>query len=995
MRVTVHGNYDGSETHHDGTPSEIEASLVAAHPWLRSPDPEDHMDFHALLEHLADGTAYDVEVGEDSSSAVVLVVTDSHGRVLFGKRTDTGKFTLVAGGVNPGEPPPDAVRRELKEETNLDVVSMTPLTVLSTGRVVLYCYSVLATGVLHSRNDPDQEVPTEAWKWVDVSSGVPGNVWRNLAGPPGDDNLVRQLFSLKVSKTEWHWDAGFADLRRAESGGFPCLYDDAEDCPDIDCSHNNPELAKSEAYSLLAHPDPVERAMALKLDGTTPSDIATAVLDPDPWVWRAAFNHPHAGHALDVLAASHRDAAGVPLYDRHDALMADPRCNPGHLSLMHRAAQGDAELPIQTQASRVSKILAHPMGQHADLGGLETGALQKHWAHDLIREASANSPARASDEDPMPHLGHHVQAWHQHSAAADPLDAHAGGLYQPGTVSPKAVYKIPAEGGSGRYMVKPYAESSYSLSGWNEATSQHLYHAAGIGHLHQESFVAPHGVGPTLAPATVIHIEDAVPINHHPVSEVIAKRPQAADDVRKIALMDFLTHNNDRHTGNLMVRANGVPMAIDHSGAFAYRPEHDTGVGVGGWVPTFDRFMRGGPAVLASSSPSEYEPTLEWWKQVAPDVKRAFEERMDLIRSPSEEERLRDGFAARAARLDRWAADPKKSWPQPPVNGRPGRQGILPNWHTDRNPGLPAPMAKKLGGAEFIGEQHGRLATVDAAGHGQIDHEAVLAQPRLPHVEPGAQHFETNLNGPTEHKPVMGNIAGNEPKAVYAHGDRHYMVKPAGGLNGFGGWAEHTSQQLYDAAGIGHLHQQSHLTKHGAEHTLVIHMEPEALRLDQAYAADPDRVAKMRTDPQHQESLRRMGVMDFLTDNIDRHAANMMVRPDGAPFAIDHGLSFQDHYLYGLEDLARPDLHTQEEGYDRLLNDNEALRHASPPTQETFRWWAGAKPAILARMDQELMHIKDPVVREGTRDSFIHRANQVGDMLSGNLQQQPPEAAVG
>jgi 8-oxo-dGTP pyrophosphatase MutT (NUDIX family) len=220
MQVIVHNNYDGSATTHAGTPAQIEASLLQAHPWLQSPDPADHGDIHALLEHLGSGSAYDVEHDDAVPSAVVMVVTDANGRVLFGRRADNGLYTLPAGGVNPGEDPSAAAPRELKEETNLDVVSITPLHVIALPNAVIHCYSVLSSGTLHARNDPDREVADEDWKWVDVRDGVPGNIWRHLAGPPGPENLVRQLFDLKVSKREWNWEGGFADLRKADTGGI-------------------------------------------------------------------------------------------------------------------------------------------------------------------------------------------------------------------------------------------------------------------------------------------------------------------------------------------------------------------------------------------------------------------------------------------------------------------------------------------------------------------------------------------------------------------------------------------------------------------------------------------------------------------------------------------------------------------------------------------------------------------------------------------------------
>jgi 8-oxo-dGTP diphosphatase len=43
------------------------------------------------------------------------------GKILFGKRIDIGKWELPGGKIKPGEQPTDAIKRELKEELDLDV----------------------------------------------------------------------------------------------------------------------------------------------------------------------------------------------------------------------------------------------------------------------------------------------------------------------------------------------------------------------------------------------------------------------------------------------------------------------------------------------------------------------------------------------------------------------------------------------------------------------------------------------------------------------------------------------------------------------------------------------------------------------------------------------------------------------------------------------------------------------------------------------------------
>src|SRR4029077_17193051 len=95
----------------------------------------------------------------------------------------------------------------------------------------------------------------------------------------------------------------------------------------------------------------------------------------------------------------------------------------------------------------------------------------------------------------------------------------------------------------------------------SEMTSQSLYHAAGIGHLHQKVHVDEHDMGPGYEkePALVVHMDPKM----HPQAEMgkLHGDPHSVDpndyteghkDARKIAMMDFLSGGLDRHGGNLM-----------------------------------------------------------------------------------------------------------------------------------------------------------------------------------------------------------------------------------------------------------------------------------------------------------------------------------------------------------------------------------------------------------------------------------------------------------
>jgi 8-oxo-dGTP diphosphatase len=49
------------------------------------------------------------------------VVVDDGGRILLGRRADTGKWSLPAGAIDPGEQPADAAVREAYEETGVRI----------------------------------------------------------------------------------------------------------------------------------------------------------------------------------------------------------------------------------------------------------------------------------------------------------------------------------------------------------------------------------------------------------------------------------------------------------------------------------------------------------------------------------------------------------------------------------------------------------------------------------------------------------------------------------------------------------------------------------------------------------------------------------------------------------------------------------------------------------------------------------------------------------
>jgi len=213
-------------------------------------------------------------------------------------------------------------------------------------------------------------------------------------------------------------------------------------------------------------------------------------------------------------------------------------------------------------------------------------------------------------------------------------------------------------------------------------TSQALYHAGGIGDLHQKVHVANHPVPinskPTEVPAIVIHMEpdyetaynrstryDAKPADHESNKEA----------AKKMFLMDYLSNQSDRHEGNLMLhKETGKPMAIDNAQSFYYGgpPRSSVLGGPPDWYKHFISFYHGdvyGSNALEALAPFEGRPgsgddyndffrgALDWWKEQSPKIQGEFANRLSLIQDPVHKEKVRKGFNDRAAMLDKWAKE--------------------------------------------------------------------------------------------------------------------------------------------------------------------------------------------------------------------------------------------------------------------------------------------------------------------------------------------------
>lgn len=124
------------------------------------------------------------EPDHNASRAASLWVEHWDGRILWGLRRDSHKWTLPGGHLNAGEEPAAGAVRELFEETGLQpdmVYQLGQANGGPQGEIPVFIFKVIAKGDPTSENDPDNEV--EEWRWVDCHMGVPPEIMQNLAHP--------------------------------------------------------------------------------------------------------------------------------------------------------------------------------------------------------------------------------------------------------------------------------------------------------------------------------------------------------------------------------------------------------------------------------------------------------------------------------------------------------------------------------------------------------------------------------------------------------------------------------------------------------------------------------------------------------------------------------------------------------------------------------------------------------------------------------------------
>lgn len=216
-------------------------------------------------------------------------------------------------------------------------------------------------------------------------------------------------------------------------------------------------------------------------------------------------------------------------------------------------------------------------------------------------------------------------------------------------------HKMIHEYDNNHYMIKPYHNDSYDTTGWNTITVSGLYNEAGLGDMVEK--VGAHNLS---------HDDVNLPVTVHKFSHGYETRPSndrwgkliSLKDLSKIALMDYLVDNVDRHGDNIMsskdVNDDGYHniLAIDHDHCFNYGRYMESDVN-----PS-DRYayrLFGKDLSEGQLTPDDIKNLSSWWKNSSPKLKMKIMHHLEAIKDGKLKDHIHKNFYQRAVALDEWA----------------------------------------------------------------------------------------------------------------------------------------------------------------------------------------------------------------------------------------------------------------------------------------------------------------------------------------------------
>lgn len=269
---------------------------------------------------------------------------------------------------------------------------------------------------------------------------------------------------------------------------------------------------------------------------------------------------------------------------------------------------------------------------------------------------------------------------------------------------------------------------------------------------------------------------------------------------------------------------------------------------------------------------------------------------------------------------------------------------------------------------------------IDSSSHlNQFPSHGLFSEAKNSLDRPGFSQVEgaaPKLVIPITHKTTSDGRRGEKLNTTH-----HLMIKPYFQKEDYSynqlipktGWSTLATKALYNAGGIGDLAEDVTAGTHDNIPVTIHKFHPFAMPVGQSKVANLD-----------SDQIHKMAVMDYLTDNLDRHQDNIMVYPveNGKHniLAIDHERSFN----YRQTDPARPEhplKYMDQLGYQRAL---EQSNNKDRTHKNLVKWWKDNGLKIKNEMANQVSSIKDEQVRNHIYKNFDTRwktmdnwANQV------------------
>lgn len=980
----------------------------------------------------------------------LIAAYDASGKLLLGKRKDNGKWTLPGGGIEPGEPPKVAAARELLEETGLHAQNLEPKnTQHLTNGVTIYYFRALVEGVPTSAKDPDEEC--EYWEFVDVGQGLPWDKYDNLHGPKAaDDNVVKQTYD--VAKSEALEKMAIASIPRGVK----------QDSLHYDYNHVLTPEQKAAGYSLRVEEDPGDSIEAHVIHGGRPVGHAFGRF------WGGEGDKPKAISPHSELGRDHRrQGLGTAMYEAlyAHALSRGIKRVVGHhhteaAAAVHRALARKHGLDYKPQAPAES----FPNYEHGRYGYIiknedpafaaDASASLQYPTVIVIRHGQTDFNSNGKEDE-----GERLRGWKDIPLNDRGRDQAREAAKELAQVPVSKMYvsdlcrTVETASIVGRYHPDAVTVTTAALRPWDmgDLTGHPIREVIPVmlDYINREN------------ERMAGSCESFLEFQHRILSEF----KLVMDECRKNSDMAYVIVTHSRGTrmmkGWVDAGASDINV-LDKEPLLRKQDTVDTGRYMvvqfrdGHWVQQEDNYPFVANMIKAET---EIDRMLK-----NPDRReRTLAMRMDGVEPRHVANALMDPDPALVhAAMDHGHVTPEllmgvcRTPTLSDGSSAQGRHRILLQFHGDRftlphlrallnthkNPDpylLEAIMkAPACSDPEFAGNVFKRLEAVrpmakavdpeafkgmvkglSATGPDVVDHTVQLNQHPPEHGHLAEAYHQHVLSHPEPRKPLKGQgelHRGVSKKLIFSTPTAKFMVKPYHENVGrwrrqraeifpILGWSEMASQGLFHAAGLGHLHQKVHLIEHdmgtnkAKEPALAIHVEPG---FKQAAAAP-----RHWMTPRSGEELRKLVMMDFLTNNMDRHGGNLLVNPEGHLLAIDNARLFQyttnpyyfsrgltlaalkkrqylsdsfKHYHYGsaaqaMEPFRDPELNTNHE------RDLGAMERYKP----IFEWWAGVSKPVREEMDKQLQAIKDPALRAHIRRNFEARADWLDERADFGL----------